>query len=368
MPQEPESESKRLSFSKTKENMVMLNEKLTYELNNGSEDHHDRRTKLAALKKFILAITANTEEWDNNTSYSRVTFWNVLDNTLRKQNYNDEMLGLMYIFAMEFRLTSVNDLSDEFKESLQWIDENIDKFESNTKHKIWYAKNNLMFDIYRERLTNDKFAITKRAIDAYNTVYEFNDYWKGEIKKTTEEINNLTDTLKGTTHALSLKGLGAALLRIRKNKSLEKWLLFSLLIALGLIITSSIAAEIYMHTRGLLKINNTTEIITTFIPAASLIALLVYFFRVTLYNYQSVKTQLIQIDLRYNLCEFIKPYVDFKKETYKIAPESLDSFERMIFSNITVANDKIPSSYDGIEPLITLIKEIRKLDEPRRPS
>lgn len=123
-----------------------------------------------------------------------------------------------------------------------------------------------------------------------------------------------------------------------------------------------------MHTRGFLKINNTTEIISTFIPAASLIALLVYFFRVTLYNYQSVKTQLIQIDLRYNLCEFIKPYVDFKKETYKIAPESLDSFERMIFSNITVANDKIPSSYDGIEPLITLIKEIRKLDEPRKPS
>lgn len=183
MPQEPESESKRLSFSKTKENMVMLNEKLTYELNNGSEDHNDRRAKLAALKKFILAITANTEEWDNNTSHSRVAFWNVLNNTLRKQNYNDEMLGLMYIFAMEFRLTSVNDLSDEFKESLQWIDGNIDKFDSNTKHKIWYAKNNLMFDIYRERLTNDKFAITKRAIDAYNTVYEFNDYWKDEIKK-----------------------------------------------------------------------------------------------------------------------------------------------------------------------------------------
>ncbi|MHC5879868.1 hypothetical protein ACYT69_13165, partial [Streptococcus pyogenes] len=63
------------------------------------------------------------------------------------------------------------------------------------------------------------------------------------------------------------------------------------------------------------------------IPTISLIAILVYYFRVLLSNYKSLQSQLLQIDLRMTLCRFIHNYSEYASDMKKQDKGSLEKFE-----------------------------------------
>ena len=94
----------------------------------------------------------------------------------------------------------------------------------------------------------------------------------------------------------------------------------------------------------------------------SLELILIYFFRIILSNYKSVKAQIIQIELRQTLCGFIQGYADFRKDLKETAKENgnpLEKFENLIFSGIITESDKLPSTFDGMEQLGGLIKAVK---------
>ena len=67
----------------------------------------------------------------------------------------------------------------------------------------------------------------------------------------------------------------------------------------------------------------------------------------------------MQIELRKSLCQFIQSYSDYSSEIRENNPEALSKFEDVVFSNIMLSDDKIPSTFDGIEQIASLINALK---------
>jgi len=93
-----------------------------------------------------------------------------------------------------------------------------------------------------------------------------------------------------------------------------------------------------------------------YLPFTMLELLLIYFFRVILMHFNSTQVQMLQLEIRMAACAFIDEYVKFVREHGK---PDLSKFESLVFGGIAADSDKLPSTFDGIEQLASLVKEIR---------
>lgn len=82
-----------------------------------------------------------------------------------------------------------------------------------------------------------------------------------------------------------------------------------------------------------------------------------YVFRLFYQQFLSVKSELLQLDLRVNLCSFIEGYMEFK---VKHKDDTVDLFEKLIFSNIISSEKKVPATIDGIDSLAKVVCSVNK--------
>ncbi len=68
---------------------------------------------------------------------------------------------------------------------------------------------------------------------------------------------------------------------------------------------------------------------------------------------KAIKAQLLQIEQRLSLCEFIHDYVETKNNS-GAEKESWSLFEKLIFSPIQVSSENIPSLLDGASSIAEL--------------
>lgn len=93
------------------------------------------------------------------------------------------------------------------------------------------------------------------------------------------------------------------------------------------------------------------------LPLLTFEILIFYFMRLYYSEVKTLNTQLLQIDHRLSLCEFIHDYIE-KKNADKDNKQSWDLFESLIFSPIQVASDNIPSIIDGANAVADLAGKI----------
>jgi hypothetical protein len=103
---------------------------------------------------------------------------------------------------------------------------------------------------------------------------------------------------------------------------------------------------------------NVQTLIATAIAIVAITLLFLYFFRIALRKADSCRAQLIQVRLRMTLCRFIQSYADYSGEIKAKNGEALTKFENLIFAGIVGSDDKLPSTFDGIEQLATFAKSI----------
>ena len=87
--------------------------------------------------------------------------------------------------------------------------------------------------------------------------------------------------------------------------------------------------------------------------------ILLYLFRVVLLHFRGVSTQMLQINLRISLCQFIQSYSEYSMKIKKQDAGALEKFETLIFSSITSDSDALPSTFDGVEQIAKLVNSIR---------
>lgn len=96
------------------------------------------------------------------------------------------------------------------------------------------------------------------------------------------------------------------------------------------------------------------------LPVITLMLICLYFYKIGLQEKRSIQSQMMQLELRMALCQFIHNYADDSETLHKKNSAGFEKFENIIFSPLVSSDDKIPTTFDGMEQLAKLVSEFRK--------
>lgn len=226
------------------------------------------------------------------------------------------------------------------------------------------------YDIYRDLLSSSdlqeakKLAgnISQERISLMDTVENIINQAGSSIDyldQVRNEAKDLGERLTNVKREGNFKLLAKAFSTLRKGKASEvtyaqgrMWVFVLFLILLPILSLCYFQKNI-----------TTLDLLTLvkYIPLISLEILFFYFMRLFYIEVKSLKSQLVQIDLRLNLCEFIYDYIETRGKTHSDkVNDSWKAFESLIFSPIQPNEDKIPSVMDGTDVLADLAGKILK--------
>ena len=177
-----------------------------------------------------------------------------------------------------------------------------------------------------------------------------------EITKLENTTTNLASLLETQKTDFNFVGLSKGFQNILQKKTYAKWMSLALLALITLFMFVIFGLYHYFLP------NESTEIFDFWkfsMPYFGLEFVSLYLFRVVLKHYNSIQTQIMQIELRQSLCQFIQSYADYAKEIKEKNGASLDKFENLIFSSIVSTSEQVPSTFDGLEHITNLIKSAK---------
>lgn len=241
---------------------------------------------------------------------------------------------------------------------------------SNFSFDFTWISNFMPFVIYKRFLQSPGFESAKKI--ANNIAIE-EEKIKDRVDELTDIVTNSIECidsienkamkvmglLEGIRGEGNFKLLSKAFSSIKSSKSKEinaaQWRLWGVIMFLISVPAALFSYFIYRD------VSFTWVGLFRYVPLISIEILLFYFMRLFYLEAKSLKSQLMQIDLRLNLCEFIYDYVESKdKSPSDAAKESWKAFEALIFSPIQPNEDKIPSVMDGTDVLAELAGKILK--------
>ncbi|MEX7536439.1 hypothetical protein SGI37_05245 [Providencia rettgeri] len=201
-------------------------------------------------------------------------------------------------------------------------------------------------------IAESKIADYKSEIDSFYKEKSKKIHDDLEIKE--DKIIELKNYLENLGVKYNFAGLTKGYSDFYSAKNRERWISLFVLILLAFLSLVPLSFKLINETATKASDVNVVH----YLGFTALTIIVLYFFRVSLLNYNSIKAELTQIKLRMNLCMFIDNYSDFSKS--KDNREALEKFENIIFSNIQPNENNIPSTFDGLEQLASVIESITK--------
>ncbi|SNV77484.1 hypothetical protein [Haemophilus pittmaniae] len=357
---------------------------LTYqrlqELNKSlSEQDRKNNKKLKFCLSILENIKENLDKWINNCPFSTDK---VISHISEENISPDGISNALYLacgrFLREYILTEeragksdrlLNEIWYRFKnEAKEFISE--DNYPHRLNNLITGGFdidviNNYLGHIFPQAFSNYEDKV-KEAEEKLNNI-------DGKIKLETENLKSLLFEKEEKVKTLASKleeqkigfnfvGLSKGFENLLSKKRISKWTSFSIMtIFCILLITVPIVfiGGRFLNWLSEYNINWNDIGWEHTLPIFGLEFVLIYFFRVVLTHYNSIQTQIMQIELRQSLCQFIQSYGDYAKEIKEKDGASLEKFENLIFSSILSTPDKVPSTFDGLEQLSNLIKNLK---------
>lgn len=329
-----------------------------------ADDFEKQRNSLIRL--VVNSMESKPEQWDNlcqiNIEWIGDQFISRLsdeEKELSKERL-DDICSMSFRFLFELYLSMKNDLAREFESARRFVFNNVGLFESNAKEQIEYAIRDMPINIFKSIANSESIESIKdfNAISA--KAEKLKEEWEKDLLARESRVDKLKNSLSEYENGFNFVGLYQGFDDLAKEKSAERDSVLFWLKVLSVIIVLPVLAElviIYLNIDDISAIKD--GLIVSIFPTLSLAAIAIYYFRVLLFNYKSVKSQLLQIDLRKTLCRFIQHYSEYSSEIKKQDSESLAKFENIIFSGIVTEDGSLPSTYDGIEQIGKLIKSAR---------
>lgn len=172
-----------------------------------------------------------------------------------------------------------------------------------------------------------------------------------------QRVEALKSSLDKYEQSFNFVGLSDGFKKIRSQKIWQKRRGQLLLTALSLMMLSPFGIKFYMFFAPSFKVVGDYEF---YIALLGFELLLMYFFRVALQGFKAIRAQLLQIDLRLALCQFIQSYADYAKGVKEKDADLLVRFEQIVFSGIIINENDLPSTFDGLEQIAKLITALKK--------
>jgi hypothetical protein len=281
-----------------------------------------------------------------------------------KQDFNSESL---YVF--------VSLLIFELGDEVSAIEKNINEF-LNVRERLSGASAYNLFryeiSVAEQVMNNAKSRSDYSRINKYLGEVEKYSNREKDLKGLVERSDQLKAALEQHKNAFNFVFLTQGFSSLRSAKSFDKNLRVFFLFFIGMLALAPLVLKLVLiimpgniplASAAAPVLENASLVllghdVSSMIALVGIEVLLLYFFRITLHSLKSIRAQLLQLDLRMALCQFIQDYAKYALET-KGQGVSLDRFENIIFSGIVTSEENMPSTFDGIDVVRGLIKELK---------
>jgi hypothetical protein len=327
------------------------------------DDFEAQRNSLIHL--VIGSMENSPEQWDEQC---QINIGWIGDNFISRLSNNDDLdkskldniCATCFRFLFELYLSMKNELSMEFSGAKKFVLSNLESFEHMAREQIEFALREMPIAIFKQITNSEDISSIKEFNSVSKSAKKLKSEWDKEIQEKESKVNKLKESLEKYENAFNFVGLFQGFDDLSKEKVKEKDNILFWLKTLSILIVLPIVAELIFIYSNIKDISAIKEgVIASILPTLSLVAISIYYFRVLLFNYKSVKSQLLQIDLRKTLCRFIQHYSDYSSDIKKQDSESLAKFENIIFSGIVSDEGSLPTTYDGLDQIGKLIKSAK---------
>lgn len=263
-------------------------------------------------------------------------------------------------FLCELEFTQPADPSLEVRRIGIFVDEHLEMFTGTDRQQITFARFSMPVQVARRLLNDPAIADFRKFSQTVETVQKIKADWDTELEERRAHVDAIKDGLKGATSSYNFVGLVDGFRHLAAAKKTERRVAFWSLIALALVMVTPPFFQIFYVLSHIDSIEARKGLLLYTLPTILAIELiLIYFFRVVLGQFRSVKAQVLQLDLRIALCQFVQSYAEYSMKVKKDDPNVLAKFEAVVFSSLVPESEGIPSTFDGAEQLTNLIKSIR---------
>ncbi|MUK43701.1 hypothetical protein GNP61_19320 [Aliivibrio fischeri] len=325
------------------------------------------QTRLAHSREIIDSINKNPKEWDSRCGFNIKHIGERFIDSLRNFSTEEDSKQINHIYTKAFRFLCEFDFlvgterelnSDLLSVKSAIINEAIAN-DSEVKSQIIYASYMMPANILKDHLNNRNITAVTDFQEKLDQAEKLKLKWDEEIQIKQNEVKVLDEKLDEIRTGFNFVGLYKGFHDLAQKKETElKWL-FGSLILMSIFILLPLIYEfltysVYDDEKGF-----QISALLKLIPLVSIELILIYFFRIILMNYRSTKAQIMQIELRQTLCQFIQSYADYASDIKTKDSSSLDKFENLIFSGILSDAEKLPSTFDGLEQISSMLKNLK---------
>lgn len=319
------------------------------------------------LRQILLSMINQKKEWDEKCSISIKSIGDRFLSRLQAVSADatredlDDLFAMAFRFLVELDLSTSNGLNMELEAARTFGTERNNEFLPRQAGQIDWAIKNLSTYILKSFVGSEHVQSLRNLNATYVEVDRRRAEWSRELKEHEEKVESLKVSLETYATAFNFVGLYEGFDLLAKAKDKQKKAVRAWLVCTGLLIFLPLIVELLFIRNNLEDIEKYQMVlILSLVPTLSITALLVYYFRVFLHNFNSLNSQILQLDLRKTLCRFIQKYSDYAMEMKTKNGESLSRFENIIFSPLAPNDEKLPSTFDGIEQLSGLIKSLKQ--------
>ncbi len=278
----------------------------------------------------------------------------VYEFSLNKQDA-EHLFSYCYRFVIEYQLSTPDKLEPELLDVLARVSDF--QYEGPVASQIRYAGHQMLINVVQHYLHHPSLVDLKQLPNTIERSEKEREIAEGAIGAREARVNGLAEKLQEYETAFNFVGLYAGFKSMKAVKVSEKRWNFFYLIVMGVFLLLPFVVKLFYILKGGVEIKLDFVGLATL---AGLEVLLLYFFRVALQNFKSIKAQLLQIDLRMTLCQFVQSYAEYSTEARKGSPGLLDRFEQVVFSGIVNDEGAIPSTFDGFDKVAELVGKLRK--------
>lgn len=316
------------------------------------------------MLRLIMVALDSMKEWpsafDEKCSFNIANMGGQYVSGLRNISTNEVMnLGFLfsvsYRFLLEFQINTNGKAPDAIVDVVSCVHDF--EYEGSVGIQLNYAEHQMLISVMKSYIHHPDMVNLKDLNKQLEKAGLEREQSSNELQDREIRVQALREKLETYKTAFNFCGLYDGFKQLRESKRIEGFIGLAVLIALAILMMCPFFLKFYIVLSPLENVVLDTQF---YIALLGFEIVLAYFFRVALHNFRSVKAQLMQIDLRMTLCQFVQDYASYAKEVHDGSPNLLEKFEQIVFSGIVNDESAIPSTFDGLENLAGLIAKIKK--------
>lgn len=271
-----------------------------------------------------------------------------------------DLFTMTYRFLCEFNLSQGGAVGHDARFVMNFVHDNLEEFSEKDRSQLVYAAYMMPANVLGTLLHDPAWRELRQAADSVSKAEVLKKTWDDELDSKQQHLEALSrkiDELKVRYNFVALSKGFQDLLE-QKRRDLRR--AYIALLALGGVMLLPVAAQVIFAATHIDQIDLHKGTLMYVLPGILTIEILLfYFFRVALTHHNSLKAQILQLDLRVSLCQFIESYAEYAKRIRSEDKSALDKFEQLIFSGLVATEADIPSTFDGIDQVGKLLTALK---------